>query len=819
VATLGQDLRYAIRRMKRTPGFTAVAIATLALGLGINSAVWSLANALFLKPLPLDDPGRLVQVDQSLAWRPGQPGFSLSYPDYLHYRDHARTFADLAAHYPTSPMHVASGDGGFDLTGSVVTANYFSVLRLRPVLGRFFSADEDQVPDRNPVAVLSHDLWRSRFAADEQILDTVVRINGTSFTVVGVAPEGFRGIVRGVTPTDVWIPTAMFRAGYRYCDGLSRGCNVINLIGRLNGSASVQDAQAEMTVLARQLEAEFPDTNKGRGAVVSPARGVRAEEQVQNAPIVALLAGAAALVLLIASANVAGLLLARGLRRRKDVAIELALGASRGRLIRQLLVESVALSIAGGAAGLIVAIWSTEVLRGFFGVNYNGAPNNLDLGLDLRLVAVGFAASLATGLVTGIAPALQSTRPDTLPTLKDETGGASARRSTFREALIVGQVAVSVLLLAASGLLVRSFFTLQRGPGFDPDAVVLLRLRPSLLAYTPERAWAFQREVIRRLEALPGVIAASPASVPPLPRWFGATVPVQPGAATADPARAFQTSSTYVGPRYFKALGGAVVEGREFDDRDTPDGPPATIVNETLARHFWPQGGALGSTLTIGNRRCEVVGVVKDLQYVSVLEVPKPIAYLAFWQQDRADNWSQDSRTHVRVSGNAATLLPEMRRAIAAIDPDVPVTDAGPLGARLDYEFSDVRAARTLLVTFGALALVLSTIGLYAALAFAVGQRTREIAIRIALGAARGDVGWLVVRRGAALVVFGAIAGLGATAVAGPLIANLLYGVSPRDPLALLAGPSILGLVALLAMWLPARRAMAMDPVVALRAD
>ncbi len=819
MATLGQDLRYAIRRMKLTPGFTAVAIATLALGLGLNSAVWSLANALFLKPLPLDDARRLVLVDQALAWRPEQAGFTLSYPDYLHYRDHSRMFADLAAHYSTSPMHVSTADGGFDLTGSVVTANYFHVLRLKPALGRFFSADEDQVPDRNPVAVLSQDLWQNRFGGDPQILDAVVRINGTSFTIVGVAPEGFRGIVRGVTPIDIWIPTAMFKAGYRYCDGLSRGCNVINMIGRLNASASIPDAQAEMTVLARQLEAEFPSTNKGRGALVSPARGVRAQEQVQNAPIVRLLAGAAALVLLIASANVAGLLLARGLRRRRDVAIELALGASRGRLIRQLLVESVALSIAGGAAGLIVAIWSIEVLRGLFGVNYSGGPNNLDLGLDLRVVAIGFAVSLVTGLVTGIAPALQSTRPDTLPTLKDETGGASARRSTFREALIVGQVAVSVLLLATSGLLVRSFFSLQRGPGFDPDAVVLLRLRPSLLGYTSERAWAFQREVIRRFEALPGVIAASPANSPPLPRWYGSPVPVQLAGDPADPAGAFQALTTYVGPRYFKALGVAVVEGREFDDRDRPDGPPATIVNETLARRLWPQGGAVGSTLTIRNRRCEVVGVVKDLQYVSALEAPRPIAYQVFWQQDRAENWSQDSRTHVRVSGNAAALLPAMRRAIAAIDADVPVTDVGPLGARLGFEFSDVRAARTLLVTFGALALVLSTIGLYAALAFSVGQRRREIAIRMALGAERSDVGWLVLRRGAALVVFGAIAGLGATAIAGPVISNLLYGVSPRDPLALLAGPSILGLVALLAMWLPAHRAMAMDPVAALRAE
>ena len=323
------------------------------------------------------------------------------------------------------------------------------------------------------------------------------------------------------------------------------------------------------------------------------------QEQAKNAPIVALLAGAAALVLVVASTNVAGLLLARGLRRRKEIAIRLAIGASRARLIRLLLVESVVLAAAGGAAGLIVAIWATEVLRGFFGVGALGALN-LDLSLDPRVVLIGLGVALITGVLTGIAPAFQSTRPDAAFAMKEESAGAGARRSILRDGLIVVQVALSVVLLGSSGLLVRSFLMLHRGPGFDPDTVALVRLRPSLVGATNDRAWAFQRDVIERLEALPGVVAASPAVVPPLPGWSRPVTPVRLPGDSSDPSQAYQVGTTLVGPRYFKTLGVSVVEGREFDDRDKTDGPRVALVNETLARHFWPNGGAVGSVVTIG---------------------------------------------------------------------------------------------------------------------------------------------------------------------------------------------------------------------------
>ena len=813
-----QDVRHAIRMMKRAPGFTAAAVATLALGLGLNSAVLSLAYALFLKPLPVAEPSRVVLVDQTLPDRPPM-AYTMAFPDYQYYREHARTFDDLAAQYATAPLHVATRETGFDVMGAVTTASYFNVLRLQPAAGRFFSSGEDQVPDRNAVAVISHRVWRNRFAADPGVVGAEVRINGTAFTVIGVAPEGFAGVLRGVTPTDVWIPTAMFKVGYRYCNGLARNCRVVGLVGRLKPQATVEEAQTELTVLARQLEAAFPDTNKRRGVRVYPVRGTRVDEQVRNRPIVALLGAAAALVLLVASANVAGLLLAWGLRRRKEIAIRLAVGAGRGRLIRQLLAESLVLAVAGGAAGVIVALWATELLRTFFGMSYGGDPLNVDFSLEIGIVAAGFATAVVTGLVTGIAPALQATRPDTLPALKDETVGISAGRSGMREGLIVLQVAVSVLLLACSGLLVRSFLTLHQGPGFNPNAIVHLRLRPSLVGYTAEHAWTFQRSVIEALEALPGVIAASPANIPPLPGWGTTAMPIQLAGDRSDPERAFRLKTTSVGPRYFESLGIDLVQGREFDDRDQKGRSRVAIINETAARHLWPQGGAVGSVVSLDGEPCEIIGVALDAQFLNAQAQPDPMGYLSFWQQDTTDAFTHDSRTQVRVQGDAASLIPEMRRAIAAVDPDVPVTEVMPFGDRLDYAFADLRAARTLLLTFGTLTLVLSAIGLYAALAFAVGQRTREIAIRMALGAARSHVGRLVFYRGGAIVAIGVSIGLLAAMFTGPLLAHLLYGVSARDPFALLTGPLVLGIVALLAIWLPARRAMAMDPMAALRLE
>jgi predicted permease len=655
-----QDVRIALRRMWKTPAFTAAAIATLALGLGLTSAVMSLAYALFLRPLPVDDAARVVLVDQTRRDRPVTSGFGFAYPDYVYYRDHARAFEELGAHYSTSPMTVGTPGGPVSVSGAVVTANYFTLLRLMPRAGRFFSEDEDRVPGRDAVAVLGYDFWRTRFGEDPRVLGTSVNINGTAFTVIGIAPERFHGVHAGFEPNVVWIPTAMFGVGYRYCDALSRDCAMVNVLGRLAAETSIDQAHAELAGLQRQLEAMYPEHLKGHGILVRPAAGIRIQEQAASVSIVWLLAGSAGLVLVVASTNVAGLLLARGLRRRKEIAVRLAIGASRGRLIRLLLVESVLLAAAGGVTGLAIAVWSADVLRAYF--------PHLDLSLDPQIALIGFAVALFTGVATGIAPALQSTRPDMVLAMKEGTFGAGRPRSILREGLIVVQVALSVLLLGAGGLLLRSFFMLHRGPGFDPDRVAIVRLRPSLVGYTNDRAWAYQREVIERLESLPGVLAASPARAPASWRTQPAVPASLPG-ESPDPTRAYQVGTTVVGPRYFKALGVLLVEGREFDDRDRMDGPRAAIVNETLARHFWPDGGTGGRAITIGSDRVDVVGVVKDLQWTSAGQQPDPVAYLNYWQQDQSNSFALDSRTHINIAGDAAARLPEILRSIAAVDP------------------------------------------------------------------------------------------------------------------------------------------------------
>ena len=805
-----QDVRISGRRLGKTPGFTVAAIATLALGLGLTSAIMSLAYAIFLRPLPVDDAARVVSVEQTRPDRPG--GWGFSYPDYSYLQEHARSFSELAGHNSTAPPVIVATPGGpVGVSSAVVTANYFTVLRLTPRAGRFFSADEDRVPGRDAVAILSYHFWRTRFAEDPHVLGTTVRINGTPFTVIGIAPEDFHGIVAGLEPNAVWIPTAMYRVASPYCDApLSRTCGGVGVIGRLAGDSFEDQAHAEVAGLMRQLKDAYPEASLGNGVLVRPVRGIRMLEQAASGPVVAVLAGAAGLVLLVASANVAGLLLARGLQRRKEIAVRLAIGASRGRLIRLLLVESVMLATAGSVAGLEIAVWATDVFRAYF--------PNLDLSLDPRIALVGLGVALVTGVATGIAPALQSTRPDLALSMKEGSSSAGRPRPIVREGLLVLQVALSVLLLGAGGLLVRSFFMLHRGPGFDPDRVAIVRLRPSLVGFTSERAWAYQREVIERLEALPGVLAASPASAPA--SWRAQPVtPAHLPEDSSDPEHAYQVGTALVGPRYFKTLGVGVVAGREFDRRDSVNGPRVAVVNETLARHFWPNGGAVGRVMVLGPDRVEVVGVVKDLQWTSALQQADPVAYLNFWQQDPGNRVSQDSRTHISVAGDADAMLSAILRTIAGTDPDVPISEAQSLAARLDSQFAAVRGARTMLVAFGALTLGLSMIGLYAALAFAVGERAREIAIRLALGASRADVGGLVLRRGMAIVLLGVIAGVVACVIAGPFLAHMLYGVTPRDPLAITVGPAVLIVVAVLAISLPARRAMQQDPAVALRAE
>lgn len=810
-----QDLRFAARLMVKSRGFTAVALATLALAIGANATIFSLVDTLFLRPLPVPDAHRIVHVDQT---RPGRVDrFPLSLADYQYFRSRSTAFSELAAHYPTAPLHLVVEGEPRSVSGSVATASYFTVLGIQPALGRFFSAAEDSVPDRDAVAVISYHLWQERFAGASAVIGQTLRLNGRVFSIVGVAPKGFVGVLPGVSVVEVWIPSAMFRTGYRFCNAFERGCTVVQLLGRLKPSSDRLAAQAELDVLARQLADVYPATNKDLGVSVIPAVGTA--RIAGQGRVVALLLAAVVALLLVACANLAGLLLARAIRRRREIAARLVLGATRGRVIRQLLTESALLSFVGGALGLAVALWGTELIQAVFATDYAGRPMNFTLEIGWRVAAATLALSVLTTLVFGTVPALQTRGADIVGVLRDEGVAGGPVRSRLRSLLVVAQVALSVVLLSGALLLVRSVQHLYTGPGFDPSRVIILRLRPSLVDRPTDQAWAFQKEVVRRLEALPGVASASVSEYLPV---FGSGERVElwpDGRKPERPADAIGALSSRIGSGYFKTLGLPVLEGREFTSRDERGAPAVTIVNDILARRLWPGASALGKTLVIDGRPHEVVGIVRDAQYHSIAEEAQPYLYRSYWQQTPGAGWVKDSRTHVRVQGDARAMMTAIRREVAAVDPSIPIGEDYPLLDRVTFTFRPLRVATLTLVSFGGLAIFLSAIGLYGVLALTVSQRTREIAIRMALGAGHARVARAVLRQSLALAATGAVVGVAVSAMGARQLASFMYGVPQYDPIAFVGAPLMLVAVALTASYLPARRATRVEPSIALRYD
>jgi putative ABC transport system permease protein len=816
VSSLLQDLRHALRGIRKSPGFSGVAIAILGLGIGAATTIFSLVDTLYLKPLPVPEPSRLVEVYQS---RNGNEYFNLSLPDYLYYREHTSSFADLAAHYSHAPINLMTPEASREINGSVATASYFQVLRLEPRLGRFFTSEEDRVPGRDPVAVISDGLWKRGFGADSKILGRTIRLNGTPFIVVGVAPPEFHGVPLGGLSTDVWIPSAMFHVGYRYCDAFQRGCNVVTMIGRLAPGRSVADARRELDLEMRQLATAYPETHRGVGLLVISARGADPEYRREIGILAPLLLGLCALVLAAACANLAALLLARASARRREIAIRTAIGASRARLIRQLLTESLVLSLAGGILGVLIAFWAKDLVAAFYAADSEGRTAYFGLSLDPTVLGLAAATAVLTGVVFGLAPALHASRADLGPGLKDLAGSPGSRGSRLRSGLVIAQVAISLVLVTGAGLLLRSLDGIYGGPGFDPKPIVLLRLRPSLVGYDAEKAQQFQRAVIRRVESIPGVVASSPADRVPLPGWGDHVAVWRPGREPDLPEHALQIRSNRVGPQYFETLGLRLLAGREFLAEDRLGAPDVVIVNATLARTLWPGGDALGRTIVVDGAAYTVVGVAPDAQYRNATESPIPFLYASYWQIPTIDRAPVDARLHVRVAGDPRVMLARIRSEIAAVDPNVPISEDRPLTDWLDYSFQPVRVAGTILIAFGGLGLALSALGLYGLLAFSVARRTREIAIRIALGADARRLARSVLRRGIALVAAGAAIGAAAVVASVRFLATLLFGVPEIDPVTLIGAAGLLFAVAAIASYLPARRAAAVDPVAALRTE
>ncbi len=816
--TVLSDVQYAFRRLRASPGFALAALTTIAMGIGANTAMFTIVNAVMLRPMAVDRPERLVEI--YTTDRDGIPATS-SYPDFLDLRDQPVFEGGIAAYNPTLLYRSDAGQST-PLLGEAVSGSYFEVLGLRPTLGRFFGPDEDRAGAPG-VVVLGHGYWRRRFGADPGVLGRTLTLNGDVATILGVGPTSYAGGIAAVA-VDVWVPLNFdFDAsGDRAAFRTERGTRSLFMRARLADGASVEQARAALQVEAGRLAAAYPDTNRNRMLTVLPVSDIRFHPAVDRvlAPVAVLVMAVPGLVLLIACANVANLLLARASGRTREIAVRLAIGAGRGRLIRQLLTESTVLSVIGGALGLILAWWLMRLAEGW---KPEGLPIPLvlDLRLDHRVLWFTVVASIATGLVFGLAPALQATRPSVVPALKDEGGVVfqSHRRFGLRNGLVVAQVAVSLVLLTAAGLFVRSLQHAQEiDPGFERERAVIFTPALLLTDMSTEARVALTDALRERFAALPGVERVALADRVPLGASVRTTdVLVDDMTADAN-GRGVDVDQGIIGPGYFAALGIPLLNGRDFSETDSATAPGVAIVSEAFARRYWPNRDAIGGRVRFPARAgrperpvMQVIGVARDTRVRTLGEEPRPYLYLPYRQTD------EDVGFVIRTAGAPAPLVPVVRREALALKPDLPIFELETMREHLSLMVTPPRLAAMLLGASGTLAVLLASLGLYAVVAYSVARRTKEIGIRVALGAGRGQVMLLVVREGMALVGAGIALGFVLTLALTRPLGAYLYGLESFDPLTFGSVAAVLAGAALLANYLPARRAVRVDPLKAIR--
>ncbi len=821
MTSLLKDLRFGVRMLGQRPLLAAAAIVSLALGIGANATIFSVVNALLFQRLGVAEPERLVSVFTKDERNDGFP--PLSHLNWKDYRGENRVFSGFLG-YDWAGLSVAVGEGEAELTfGQMVSGDYFRTLGVEPALGRGFTDEEDGAPGAHPVAVVSHRFWQERMAATPDAVGKKIRVNGSPYTVVGVAPAGFGGTDVGVQPA-LWVPMAMNRqirpndANNWY--GERRGLS-IGGIGRLKPGVTIEEARAELEGIGKRLQQAYPVDNKGRTVQVVPFSQATINPGFRGGVVraMSLLMGVVGLVLLIACANVANLLLARASARRKEIAIRLSIGAGRGRLVRQLLTESVVLALCGGAGGLLVAFWARGGVLAFLPNLPIPIDAGLDLPLDLRVLGFTLGAALVTGLLFGIAPALQASRPDLVGAVKDagaDPGTARGRRVGFREVLVGAQVALSVVALVGAGLFVRSLGAAQRiDPGYDPGPLAVVSFDVGLQGYDQARAEQFWERALAEARSAPGVAAAAVAQAGPMQGTLTRTV-FREGRDGESDGRMVQVNA--VGLGYFDTIGVPILRGREFEARDRADAPKVVVVNETMAKTFWPGEEALGQRFRFfgDDYAVEVVGIARDMKYNFLGEDPQPYIY-----QTLAQRHYSGVTLLVRAQDDAAPgmALAAVQARLRTLDRSVPLVGASTLGDVLNASLWAPRAGASLLALFGFLALLLAAVGLYGVMAYAVQLRRREIGIRMALGARRADVLRLVVRRGMIVVLAGLLAGLAATSGVTRLFAGMLFGVSPFDPATFAATALVLAAVGFVANLIPARGASATQPSSVLRSE
>jgi len=807
--SLIKDIRYGLRNLIKRPGFTAVAVITLALGIGANTAIFSLISTVLLRPLPVAHAEQLVEVYGTTHHA---ADYTLqSYLNYKDYRDRNNVFSGLMS-YRFAPMSISHEGRNERVWGFLVSGNYFDTLGIHPFLGRYFLPEEDQTLGSHPVAVITYACWQKRFAS-QNVVGQPLRINGVTFTIVGVGPEGFRGTEVAYLP-EVFVPTTMAKQiepGSTWLEG--RGDDNLFVLGRLKDGVSAGQAESALSTITQQLAREYPHDNEGRGVrLMTPGLFI---PDIRNSVInfSGVLMGVVALVLLLACVNLANLLLARATERRKELAIRLALGASRARVVRQLITEAVLLSLGGGLGGILLATWINALVSAM--KFPSDLPLIIDLRVDWRVLAFAFGVSLATGIAFGMLPALQASRPDLVPALKDEKSMGGFRRSRLRNGLVIMQVALSLVLLVCAGLVVRSLQVAQKTrPGFTPENAVTLSFDLGLQGYNEEKGRAFQKDILRRAESLPGISSVALVSTLPLSLDYSFTTIYVEGQAVTGSSNLPLAVPNEISPNYFRAMG-IPLRGRDFTDRDNKDESRVAIVNETFARRFFPGRDAIGGRFNSNGPDepyWEIVGVAADGKYNSIGEAPQPAFYRPLLR-----DYNTSAALVARTTGDPKAAIAALRGELLALDPTLPTYNARTLSDHLDVPLFPYRMAAVVLGSFGILAVVLAAIGIYGVMSYVVASRTRELGVRVALGAARSDVLLLIMRQGMSLAVIGLAGGLLVGFGAARLIVKLLFGVNPTDPITFIGVTVLLGLVAALACYIPARRATKVDPLVALR--
>lgn len=810
--TLWRDSLFAIRMLRKNSGSTAAVVIALALGIGLNTTVFSFVNALLLRPPgSVQAPERLLELWIHNPRSSGMQSYlPLTYPDYLYYRDHNQSFEGMLAFDgdPRSIIWNRSGEGQV-VFGQVVSGNFFSLLGVNAVLGRTISPDDDQATNPQAVVVLGYAFWRRYFGSDPTIVGKTLMLNGANYSVIGVAPAGFTGLLVGFEP-DFWAPATIVDPITRDKGSLSNWHrHWLIAVGRLKPEASTSGARAEASVLERQIEIDHPELKRNLDAAVFPATLIPAPYRVYFSAFTALLMAVFGFVLLIACANVASFLLARATGRTREMAVRCALGAGKGRLVQQMLVESTLLSSLAGLAGLILAYWTAPLL---LALKPASLPITLRLPFDWRVLVFTIVVSLICGVAFGLTPALRSANVPVASNLKNETQVAGLRKSRLRSLLMTGEVTTCAVLLVCAALCVRSLRNASSiNPGFNTQHVIAATLNPKSLGYSDSQVRNFYQQLFERARALPGVTAASFTDHLPLGparEQNSITDAMRPEPSQND---AISIDILRVAPDYFQTMGIPLLRGRDFNSSDSGDGSRVAIINEALAKRLWKNEDPLDRRVRFSGEKysTEVIGVVPTGKYRTLGEDPIPVAYLPQLRARRT--------LVVRTSGDAATLLNSLRHEVYSVDHNVAATNLETMQQYMSLPLFPARTTGLLLGVSGLLALGLTTIGLFGVISYTVSQRTHEIGVRVAMGAQRSDILNLVIRHGLLVTVIGLAIGLAIAFGAVQLLSSLLYGIAPRDPATFIGVALLLCAVTLLACYLPARRAMRVDPVVALR--